>query len=247
MNDSKPWWSDYDDPFGVALVEIGDRNTSEEVTQLIQLLDLKTEATATLDAASGLGRHCLEFSRRGFSISGIEYQESFVKESKNLAKQAGLPCQFFQGDMRELPFADASFDHLICMWSSFGFFEEAGNLRTLSEFARVLKPGGKIFMSVWNPLQFFKRDYDWQKGDKGAIVLSSRKFDPIQFRLKSKYEIILGDQRSVKQIDIRLYTPPELSFMFIQVGFTPPEFHDGLSDQSFNSESFAMGVIAQKR
>jgi SAM-dependent methyltransferase len=62
-----------------------------------------------------------------------------------------LRGRILRGDARALPFADASFDSVVNLFSSFGYFGEAGDKRVLLEIARVLAPGGFLALDLMNP------------------------------------------------------------------------------------------------
>ncbi|MBV9211155.1 MAG: class I SAM-dependent methyltransferase [Acidobacteria bacterium] len=48
------------------------------------------------------------------------------------------------GDARELPFADDSFDIILSSWALHNIYEKEGRARAIKEIARVLKPGGQV-------------------------------------------------------------------------------------------------------
>lgn len=61
------------------------------------------------------------------------------------------PCvDFAQADAAELPFADSSFDAVICQFSVMLFPDKQKAMR---EAFRVLKPGGWFIFSVWDRLE----------------------------------------------------------------------------------------------
>ncbi len=107
-----------------------------------------------LDAPCGAGRHSLALARRGFSPVGVDFSSYLL-----LLAQCGIPRfsfrrpkpVFTRGLLQQLPFQNDSFDFIICLFSSFGYGEcEDDNLTVMSEFARVLRPGGKVLIDVMN-------------------------------------------------------------------------------------------------
>jgi arsenite methyltransferase len=48
------------------------------------------------------------------------------------------------GDARELPFEDDSFDLILSSWALHNIYEKEGRERAVREIARVLKPGGQV-------------------------------------------------------------------------------------------------------
>jgi SAM-dependent methyltransferase len=52
--------------------------------------------------------------------------------------------ELLDGDARELPFEDASFDAAVSSWALHNIYDAAGRAEALREIARVLKPGGRL-------------------------------------------------------------------------------------------------------
>jgi SAM-dependent methyltransferase len=101
-----------------------------------------------LDVACGLGRHMLALQARGYDCIGIELDAGLAGE----AREAGLDVR--EIDMRSLEEVEGTFDGVICMWASFGWFDEDGNARVLRSMAAKLNPGGVIVLDIWNPTFF---------------------------------------------------------------------------------------------
>jgi ubiquinone/menaquinone biosynthesis C-methylase UbiE len=64
---------------------------------------------------------------------------TFVEIARRNAQEAGLAVDFRQGDASHTPFADESFDFLLCRAAFKNFSDPLGALR---EMYRVLKKGG---------------------------------------------------------------------------------------------------------
>jgi arsenite methyltransferase len=52
--------------------------------------------------------------------------------------------ELVDGDARQLPFEDASFDAVVSSWAIHNIYDAAGRAQALGEMARVLKPGGRL-------------------------------------------------------------------------------------------------------
>jgi ubiquinone/menaquinone biosynthesis C-methylase UbiE len=63
------------------------------------------------------------------------------------SKRQGAKIEWKQVDAQELPFADASFDMLVCQFGVMFFPDKA---KAYSEARRVLKPGGCFLFTVWD-------------------------------------------------------------------------------------------------
>lgn len=100
-----------------------------------------------LDVASGPGTSALELACTfGGRVTGIDYSAEQVARANAGAAAAGLAerVRFQQGDAERLPFADGSFDALLCE-CAFCTFPDKGTAG--SEFFRVLRPGGQLGLS----------------------------------------------------------------------------------------------------
>jgi SAM-dependent methyltransferase len=88
-----------------------------------------------LDVPCGAGRHARALATQGFAVVGLDLQEHALRRLRP------VPCAV--ADMRSLPVASGSFDLVLNLWNSLGYFlEEAEDLVPLGEFRRVLRPGG---------------------------------------------------------------------------------------------------------
>lgn len=97
-----------------------------------------------LEAGCGAGRLMLHYMAEGKEMHGIEY--SGVAVASLLERYPEMRVR--KGDISELPYADGTFDGLL----AFGLYhnlEDEGRIEAaFRESARVLRPGGKIVLSV---------------------------------------------------------------------------------------------------
>jgi SAM-dependent methyltransferase len=106
------------------------------------------------DIGCGNGRN---MDYRGYQFRGIDNCENFVK----ICQKKGLDVQ--QGDMTELPFEDESANHIINIAAFHHLSTHERRVKALQEFKRVLKPGGKILLSVWSKFQPEKTKRSFEK------------------------------------------------------------------------------------
>ena len=94
-----------------------------------------------LEVAPGPGYFCIELAKLGaYSITGLDISHTFVEIASKKAAAAGVSADFRQGNVSSMPFADNTFDFLLCR-AAFKNFGQP--VRALEEMCRVLKPGGR--------------------------------------------------------------------------------------------------------
>jgi ubiquinone/menaquinone biosynthesis C-methylase UbiE len=110
------------------------------------MLDLQP-GHLVLDVASGLGTSAIYLAQRfDCQVVGVDFSGQIVEQARANAAEAGISqlVQFEQGDAERLPFEDGSFDALICECA---FCTFPSKPQAASQFARVLRPGGRIGLS----------------------------------------------------------------------------------------------------
>jgi len=81
------------------------------------------------------------------SVVGIDLSPEMVKQVQFEVQQSAMKNIAVESmDAEDLKFPDNSFDHVLCGFSLF-FFPALG--KALSEFERVLRPGGQLAVSIW--------------------------------------------------------------------------------------------------
>ena len=116
------------------------RDLSRFTTAAASIAARLPQRAAVLEIAPGPGYLALELAKRGFRVSGVDISTSFVRIARRNAERAGGPVDFREGDAAHLPFADASFDFVVCMAAFKNFGDPRG---ALDEMHRVLRPGGE--------------------------------------------------------------------------------------------------------
>ena len=90
-----------------------------------------------LDACCGTGDLAVEAERRGARVVGLDFSEGMLERAR---RKSGA-IEWVQGDALALPFGDGEFDAATVGFGVRNLEDLEGGLR---EFARVLRPGGKL-------------------------------------------------------------------------------------------------------
>jgi arsenite methyltransferase len=127
--------------------------------RLGQLLELNPR-TRVLDVAAGTGTSGIFLAKRfGCQVVGIDFSRKNVEEANRTALDMGLAerASFSWADAERLPFADGSFDAIICECS---FCLVPDKQLAANEFARVLAGGGQVGLSDLTRTEPLSRDFD---------------------------------------------------------------------------------------
>lgn len=97
--------------------------------------------SSVLEVAPGPGYFAIELAKLGnYQITGLDISETFVGIARANAAKAGVRVDFRHGNASKMPFANESFNFLLCR-AAFKNFSEPQ--RALEEMHRVLTPCGQ--------------------------------------------------------------------------------------------------------
>jgi ubiquinone/menaquinone biosynthesis C-methylase UbiE len=124
------------------------RTTYKDLDQFKALAKRMSEELAdgssVLEVAPGPGYFAIELAKRGkFKITGLDISQTLVEIARKNALEQGVDVDFQLGNASRMPFADDSFDLIVCRAAYKNFSEPAEALR---EMRRVLRKGGKALI-----------------------------------------------------------------------------------------------------
>src|SRR5438270_14005836 len=90
--------------------------TTPTAAKLVNFAGIKT-GQRVLDVACGTGVVAVTCARRGAHVTGLDLTPELLESARENAKIVGLDIEWHEGDVEQLPFADATFDTVL---SQFG-------------------------------------------------------------------------------------------------------------------------------
>jgi 2-polyprenyl-3-methyl-5-hydroxy-6-metoxy-1,4-benzoquinol methylase len=209
-----------------------------------------------LDVGCGTGRHSIELTRRGYSVTGVDLSESMLQRAREKALEAGLAIDFQRHDARDLPF-DGGFD-LVIMLCEGGFplmETDEMNYQILQSAARALNPGGKLIFTTLNglfPLFHSVKDFLAQASGEGNATYDQHSFDLMTFR-EHNVTTIEDDSGNERELvcNERYYVPSEITWLLKSLGFQEIGIYGAKlgafsRNDVLTTEDFEMLVIAQR-
>lgn len=245
---SPDWWRKIFNPLYLKTDAdvVGDESiTRAEVDLFSSILNLSPD-DKILDLCCGQGRHSLELARRGFkNVEGLDRSHYLIQKAKSTASKLGLAVRFKEGDARKLPHPPDTFDVVMLLGNSFGYFESIqDDMRVLKEAFRVLKPWGRLLIDVADG-EYLREHYQprsWEWIDNKHFVCRERSLSLDKQRLISR-EIISHVEKGVLADQFyaeRLYTRESLKELLQSVGYSNITFHGELSPESQRNQDLGM-------
>ncbi len=214
------------------------------------------KSTRILDIGCGTGRHAIELSQRGYTVTGIDLSESQLKLARLKASRQNLEIDFKKQDARNLNFSE-EFDLVIMLCEgAFPLMEtDEMNFQILQSAAKALKPTGKLILTTLNglfPLFHSVKDFHESETKEGNAVYSNNSFDLMTFRDHNVTQFV-DDSGNKKELacNERYYVPSEITWLLKSLDFkTIDIFAAKLGNFSrthkLTIEDFEMLVIAEK-
>ena len=167
-----------------------------------------------LDLACGSGRHQRILCERWWTV-GLDLSPSMLRVARGRDGDAPL----VRADMRRLPFRADSFDLVVNLFTSFGYFrDDAQHQRVVAEVARVTRPRGWLVLDYLNAahvratlVPHSERVVRDREIEEERLVTADGRFV-----VKT---ITLGDLGRTYVERVRLFTPMELTAMLDSGGF----------------------------
>ena len=209
-----------------------------------------------IDVGCGTGRHSIELSKRGYTVTGIDLSESLLIKAREKAIQNNLQIDFLRHDARSLPFEN-QFDVAIMLCEGgFPLMEtDEMNYEILKNISKSLKNNSKLIFTTLNglfPLFHSINEFHEEGIIEGNATYESKNFDLMTFR---DYNItkIIDDNGVEKELECneRYYIPTEISWLLKSLGFIKTEIFGAKlgafsRNDKLTTQDFEMLVITEK-
>lgn len=209
-----------------------------------------------LDVGCGTGRHSIELTKRGYSVTGIDLSETQLKRAKEKAENYNLKIDFQQQDARNLSFNN-EFDMAIMLCEGgFPLMEtDEMNFEILKSVTKSLNDNGKLIFTTLNglfPLYHSVEEFCASVTEGGNATYRSNTFNLMTFRYHNvtEFEDDFGNKK-VLECNERYYVPCEITWLLKSLGYKKIELFGAKlgafsRNDKLTTEDFEMLIISEK-
>jgi len=235
------WYKEW---FGTEYLELyshRDQGEAEMHVEFVSRIFADQTPQAVLDLASGAGRHTQALRQRGVRALGVDLSLLLLSEPPRQPSVAA--------DMCCLPFAEGVFTWVLNFFTSFGYFEsESENSQVLHEIHRVLGPGGRFLIDLFNRdfvvANLVRHEHQQREGYDVEI---ERWFDSRTQRVNKRIRVHSPRRKAQTFLEsVRAYTREEVERSLGQAGLRVDRFFGDFQGEPFQSDSERLILVGHK-
>ena len=195
--------------FGEEYLRLYPHRDDEDARRAVRLVDevAPLAGARVLDLACGPGRHVGPLVARGARVVGLDLSSSLLARAR---QRLGGDVPLVRGDMRRLPFGRDSFDIVVNLFTSFGYFSnDAEHLCVLKDVGWVLRPGGQFILDYLNASHVQAELVPREERELGTqrAVITRQLSEDARYVVK-EMRFVDDGRRFIERV--RLFTPDDL-------------------------------------
>lgn len=208
------WFEEW---FGEDYLRIYQHRDELEAEHAIELIAANLpgrQIDAVLDLGCGAGRHTRVLFERWWTV-GLDLSMALLR----VARRESQDAPYVRSDMRELPFAEESFDLVVNLFTSFGYFDDdSDHARVLSCVGHAMRRGATFVIDFLNATQVRRALVPYDERVENGITIEQRREITPDNRFVQK-TITLRDKGKEYIERVRLLSATDLEQMLRDAGF----------------------------
>jgi SAM-dependent methyltransferase len=236
------WFEEW---FGEDYLRIYQHRDESEAERAIELIAAHVgghDIRAVLDLACGAGRHSQALCDRWWTV-GLDLSAALLR----VARREDRDAPYVRADMRELPFIAGSFDLVVNLFTSFGYFDDdREHARVLACLRTTMRPGGTLVIDFLNAAQVRRTlvPYD-ERVESGITIEQSRIISPDDRFVEKTIRLRERGREYVERV--RLLSAGDLERMLEATGFDVAHCFGDYSGGSWSENSPRTILFASRK
>ena len=165
-----------------------------------------------LDVPCGIGRHAGPLAKLGYDVVGADRSESALASARRDYPEA----EYRKADLFDLAALNTTFDAVLCLWHSFGYGNSDQNRRVLDDMRRIVRPGGRILLDLYNAEAAAQLPLVATETRGGRTVTTRRSWLGRRLRVELEY----SESAGIDTHEWEVYTPSEITHLAREVNLS---------------------------
>ena len=207
-----------------------------------------TDNGAILDLCCGPGRHSIPFAQDGFDVTAVDLDAFLLNKAEEYATREKVAIEFVNADMRDFK-RSASFDLIVSMFSSFGYFENPEeDIKVLENSYDSLKPGGKFLLDVRGKEIHAMQNPETLSDEmpNGDLIIQKMSVDDGWAGTKTTWIYIQGEHAQSFEVTMNLYSGVEMKALLNKAGFSNVRMYGSLEGIPYNHRAQRLIAVGTK-
>lgn len=218
----------------------------EQVAKALALT--KPPGKSVLDLCCGPGRCSIALAKKGFRVTGVDKTTYLLNKARAKAKAAHINIEWVRKDMRDFV-RPASFALVLSMFTSFGYFDDRQDDRTVLEnMFTSLQPGGACIIEVLGKehlARILQPTISTVLPDGTLMVERHEIFDDWT-RVRNEWLLIRKGRAKSFKFHHTIYSGQELRDRMERVGFVAVKLHGNLDGDEYGPNAERLIAIGRK-
>lgn len=218
-------------------------------TNLDKILALAAaKGKSVLDLACGPGRFAVPLARRGFAVTAVDRTPYLLSKARARARKAGVDIEWVRKDMRDFIRPEA-FDLMLCMFTSFGYFDEKEeDVHVLENVFASLRPGGVGLIETMGK-EILARIFLPTSSEEmpgGGVMFERREIRDNWTRVYNEWTILRNDQTRTFKFHHTIYSAEELREKLQRVGFVDVKLYGDLEGAAYDHKAQRLIITGRR-
>lgn len=218
----------------------------EQINDIVRLSGVGTGAI--LDLCCGPGRHSVPFAKVGFEVTAVDLNAFLLGKAEEYATRENVAIEFANEDMRYFERAE-SFDLIINMFSSFGYFENPEeDTKVLENAFHSLRTGGRIVLDIRGK-EIHAMENPESYSDQmpnGDLIFHRITTNDDWTSTHSTWVYVQGERAHTFELTYNLYSGAELRVLLRKAGFSDVQVYGDLKGAPYNHKAKRLVAVAGK-